>query len=75
MTAAERAWIAGIAGLQKKIDRPFAARTMTMTRAKMTQLARATGGCSRKLNSLGTPSARHARWLLRVTPAASSATR
>ena len=34
MTAAERQWIAAITHLQHKIDKPFAARTMTMTRAK-----------------------------------------
>jgi hypothetical protein len=58
MTAAERDWVAGIAHLQKKIDKPFTARTMTMTRAKMTQLGNATGGCSRKLRHMGVPSSR-----------------
>jgi hypothetical protein len=58
MTAAERAWVAGIAHLQKKIDKPFTARAMTMTRAKMTQLASATGGCGRKLRRMGVPSTR-----------------
>jgi hypothetical protein len=58
MTAAERDWVAGIAHLQKKIDKPFTARAMTMTRAKMTQLGNATGGCSRKLRRMGVPSSR-----------------
>ena len=58
MTAAERAWVAGIAHLQKKIDKPFTARAMTMTRAKMTQLERAAGGCSPKLRRMGAPSSR-----------------
>ena len=58
MTAAERAWVAGIAHLQKKMDKPFTARAMTMTRAKMTQLESATGGCSRKLRHMGEPSTR-----------------
>lgn len=58
MTAAEREWIAGIAHLQKKIDKPFTARAMTMTRAKMTQLERAAGGCSPKLRRMGVPSSR-----------------
>jgi len=58
MTAAERQWIAAITHLQHKIDKPFAARTMTMTRAKMTQLGTAAGGCSRKLRRLGVPGPR-----------------
>jgi hypothetical protein len=58
MTAAEREWVAGIAHLQKKIDKPFTARAMTMTRAKMTQLERAAGGCSSKLRRMGVPSSR-----------------
>jgi hypothetical protein len=58
MTAAEREWVAGIAHLQKKIDKPFTARAMTMTRAKMTQLESATGGCGRKLRRMGVPSTR-----------------
>jgi len=58
MTAAEREWVAGIAHLQKKIDKPFTARAMTMTRAKMTQLERAAGGCNPKLRRMGAPSSR-----------------
>ena len=58
ITAAERAWVAGIAHLQKKIDKPFTARAMTMTRAKMTQLESATGGCSRELRRMGEPGTR-----------------
>jgi hypothetical protein len=58
MTAAEREWVAGIAHLQTTIDKPFTARAMTMTRAKMTQLGTATGGCSRKLRRMGVPSSR-----------------
>jgi len=58
MTAAEREWVAAIAHLRHKIDKPFAARTMAMTRAKMTQLETATGGCSRKLRRLGVPGPR-----------------
>ncbi len=58
MTAAERGWVAGIAHLQKKMDKPFTGRAMTMTRAKMTQLERATGDCSRKLRRMGVPSSR-----------------
>src|SRR5262245_26593019 len=38
MTAAERDWVAAIAHLHNKIDKPFTAPTMTLTRAKMTQL-------------------------------------
>jgi hypothetical protein len=58
MTAAEREWVAGIAHLQKRIDKPFTAGAMTMTRAKITQLERAAGGCSRKLRRMGAPSSR-----------------
>jgi hypothetical protein len=58
MTAAERAWVAAIAHLQKKIDKPFTAQAMTMTRAKMTQLETAAGGCGRKLRHLGVPGPR-----------------
>ena len=58
MTVAEREWVAAIAHLQHKIDKPFTARTMAMTRAKMTQLETAAGGCSRKLRRLGVPSPR-----------------
>jgi hypothetical protein len=58
MTAAEREWVAGIAQLQKKIDKPFTARVMTMTRVKMTQLERAAAGCSPKLRRMGAPSSR-----------------
>jgi hypothetical protein len=58
MTAAERDWIAAITHLRHKIDKPFTARAMTMTRAKMTQLETAAGGCSRKLHRLGVPSPR-----------------
>jgi len=58
MTAAEREWVAGIAHLQNKIDKPFTAQAMTMTRAKMTQLERAAGGCSPKLRRMGAPSSR-----------------
>lgn len=58
MTASERQWVAAIAHLQHKIDKPFTARTMAMTRAKMTQLETAAGGCSRKLHRLGVPSLR-----------------
>jgi hypothetical protein len=58
MGPAFRQWVAGIAHLQKKMDKPFTARAMTLTRAKMTQLERAAGGCGRKLRRMGVPSAR-----------------
>jgi len=58
MTAAEREWVAAIGHLQHKIGKPFAARTMTLTRAKMTQLETAAGGCSRELRRLGVPGPR-----------------
>lgn len=58
MTAAELAWVAAVTHLQKKIDKPFAPREMTLTRAKMTQLGTAARGCSRELGRIGFPGAR-----------------
>ena len=58
MTAAEREWVAAIGHLHKKIDKPFTVQTMTLTRAKMTQLGTAAGGCSRQLRRLGVPGPR-----------------
>jgi hypothetical protein len=58
MTATELAWVAAITHLQKKIDKPFAPHNLYMTRAKMTQLGTAVGGCSRELRRIGVPSGR-----------------
>lgn len=57
MTAAELAWVAAIRHLQNKIDKPFAARNITLTQAKMTQLGTTAGSCSRELRRVGVPSA------------------
>jgi hypothetical protein len=55
LTAAEHEWVAAIARLQTKIDKPFEAQHITMTRAKMTQLEGAAGGCDGGLRRLGQP--------------------
>jgi hypothetical protein len=55
ITAAELAWVAAVTKLRQKIDKPFAARNINMTRAKMTQLGATAGTCSRKLHRSGVP--------------------
>jgi hypothetical protein len=58
LTSAEREWIAGLTRLETKLDKPFQPRNLTMTRAKMLQFGRVSGGCGRELGRLGAPSAR-----------------
>jgi len=58
MTAADLAWIQAVGHLHKKIDRPFMASSINMTRAKMTQLADSLRSCKRGLSRAGVPSAR-----------------
>jgi hypothetical protein len=58
MTAAELAWITAIKQLTGKVDKPFTAHNITLTREKMTQLANTAGRCRRELRHLGTPSTR-----------------
>jgi hypothetical protein len=57
MTAAELAWVTAITNLHTKLDKQFG-RNMTLTRAKMTQLATTARSCRRELRRIGVPSAR-----------------
>ena len=58
MTAADLAWIQAITQMHNKIDKPFMASRINMTRAKMSQLADSLRSCGRKLSQIGLPSAR-----------------
>ena len=58
MTAAELAWATAITNLHKKIDKPFSAGSINMTRAKMTGLGNTLRACSRELQTIGPPSTR-----------------
>jgi hypothetical protein len=58
LTAAELAWIAGVTKLHHKVDKPFGASSMTMTRAKMTELGNALRACGRELRRMGAPGTR-----------------
>jgi hypothetical protein len=58
MTAAELAWVTAITNLHKKIDKPFMAGSLTMTRAKMTELGNSLRACSRELRRIGSPGSR-----------------
>jgi hypothetical protein len=58
LTAAELAWIAGVTSLHHKVDKPFRASSMTMTRAKMTELGHALRACGRELRRMGAPGTR-----------------
>ncbi len=58
MTGAELAWVSGITKVHNKIDKAFAPRNMTVTRAKLIHLGTAAGSCSRKLRRMGSPGAR-----------------
>lgn len=58
LTAKEVAWLNAIPKLHKKIDKPFTASNLNMTRAKMVELGNALGACSRELRRIGSPSAR-----------------
>jgi hypothetical protein len=58
MTAADLAWIQAITQMHKKIDKPFMASSINMTRAKMNQLADSLRSCKRELSRVGLPSAR-----------------
>src|SRR5947207_2608569 len=49
ITAAEHAWVAAMVTLQHKIDKPFSAHTMTVTREKEIQLSNAARRCGREL--------------------------
>jgi len=58
LTAAELAWITGVTHLHHKVDKPFGASNMTMTRAKMTELGNALRACGRELRRMGAPGTR-----------------
>jgi len=58
LTAAELAWITGVTSLHHKVDKPFGASSMTMTRAKMTELGNALRACGRELRRMGAPGTR-----------------
>ena len=58
LTAAELTWIAGVTSLHHKVDKPFRASSMTMTRAKMTGLGNALRACGRELRRMGAPGIR-----------------
>jgi hypothetical protein len=58
LTAAELAWISAVTNLHQKIDKPFQASSITMTRAKMTELGNALRACHRELGRMGSPGAR-----------------
>jgi hypothetical protein len=58
MTAEESAWLEAIRKLHKKIDKPFSASSINMTRAKMVELGNALAACSRELRRIGSPSDR-----------------
>lgn len=58
MTAADLAWIQAITQMHKKIDKPFMAGSINMTRAKMNELGHSLRSCKRELSRIGSPSAR-----------------
>jgi hypothetical protein len=58
LTAAELAWITAVTSLHHKVDKPFHASSMTMTRAKMTELGNALRACGRELRRMGAPGSR-----------------
>jgi hypothetical protein len=69
LTAAELAWIAGVTSLHHKVDKPFRASSMTMTRAKMTELGHALRTCGRELRRMGAPGTRLQPVYVKVTRA------
>jgi hypothetical protein len=58
LTAAELAWITAVTSLHHQVDQPFSAASMTMTRAKMTELGHALRACHRELRRMGAPGTR-----------------
>ena len=58
LTVAELAWITAVTNLHHKVDKPFRASSMTMTRAKMTELGNALRACGRELRRMGPPGTR-----------------
>jgi hypothetical protein len=58
MTAAELAWVMAVTKLHKKIDKPFMAGSLNMTRATMIELGNRLRACNRELQTIGPPSDR-----------------
>jgi hypothetical protein len=58
MAAEESAWLEAIRKLHEKIDKPFSASSINMTRSKMVELGNALAACSRELRRMGSPSDR-----------------
>ena len=58
LTAAELAWITAVTKLHHQVDKPFRGSSMTMTRAKMTELGNALRACGRELRRMGAPGTR-----------------
>jgi len=69
LTAAELAWITAVTSLHHKVDKPFRASSMTMTRAKMTELGYALRACGRALRRMGPPGTRLQPVYVKVTQA------
>lgn len=55
LTAGDLAWIKAITELHKKVDEPFMAGSINMTKAKMYELAGSLRSCKRELSRLGPP--------------------
>lgn len=58
LSAADLAWIQAITQLHTKVDRPFMASSINMTRTKMNELAGSLRSCKRELTRIGAPTAR-----------------
>jgi uncharacterized protein YceK len=58
LTTEERDWLAAIPKLHKRVDKPFQAAQINLTRVKMMQLARALDRCGSGLQKLGQPTER-----------------
>jgi hypothetical protein len=58
LSVADLAWIQAITRMRKKIDKPFTASRINMTRAKMNEFGHLLRSCTRELSRIGAPSAR-----------------
>jgi hypothetical protein len=58
LSAADLAWIESITQLHQRVDKPFRASTINMTRAKMKELGGALRSCQRELGQMAPPSSR-----------------
>lgn len=57
-TAAERAWVAGVVKLRRRLDRVFFQSNVTLTRAQLREYGTTGRSCAPGLATLGQPSAR-----------------